>query len=221
MCSHYQTLKDAELLLKKFGAPNKPAGAKYEMWPRYAGVFIRRPVEHDAGDEAVPEREAVVGQWGMIPPGTRPEKLAEANKKSTFNARSETAHQLWTFRNAWAKAQRCIIPADAIFEPDWRSGAAMATRFTRADGAPLGIAGLWDRWRDAAGQLQESYTMLTINADQDPLFRNYHQAGKEKRMVVILPEGAYGDWLTAPADATRAFLVPFPADRLVATPMAK
>lgn len=97
----------------------------------------------------------------------------------------------------------------------------MATRFTRADGAPLGLAGLWDRFRDTAGQLQESYTMLTINADQDPLFRDYHQAGKEKRMVVILPEGAYGDWLTAPADATRDFLVPFPADRLVATPMEK
>lgn len=221
MCSHYQTLKDAELLLKKFGAPNKPAGGKYDMWPRYPGVFIRRPVEHDAGDEAVPEREAVVGRWGMIPPGTRPEKLAEASKKSTSNARSETAHQLWTFRNAWAKAQHCIIPAAAIFEPDWRSGAAVATRFTRADGAPLGIAGLWDRFRDAAGQWQESYTMLTINADQDPLFRDYHQAGKEKRMVVILPEGAYGDWLTAPADATRDFLVPFPADRLVATPMGK
>ncbi|CAB3877655.1 hypothetical protein A9G00_26980 [Achromobacter xylosoxidans] len=43
-------LKDAELLLKKFGAPNKPAGGKYDMWPRYPGVFIRRPVEHDAGD---------------------------------------------------------------------------------------------------------------------------------------------------------------------------
>lgn len=37
MCSHYQTLKDAELLLKKFGAPNKPAGGKYDMWPRYPG----------------------------------------------------------------------------------------------------------------------------------------------------------------------------------------
>lgn len=35
MSSHYQTLKDAELLLKKFGAPNKPAGGKYDMWPRY------------------------------------------------------------------------------------------------------------------------------------------------------------------------------------------
>ncbi len=220
MCSHYQTLKDAELLLKKFGAPNRPPGGSYDMWPRRSGVFIRRPIEHDAGDEAVPEREAVVGRWGMIPPSTKPEKLAEANKKSTFNARSETAHQLWTFRNAWAKAQHCIIPADAIFEPDWGSGVAVATRFSRTDGAPLGIAGLWDRWRDEAGQLQESYTMLTINADKDPLFRDYHQAGKEKRMVVILPEGAYGDWLTAPTDATRDFLVPFPADKLKATPAA-
>ena len=64
MCSHYQTLKDAELLLK-FGAPN--AGRwQYDMWPRYPGIFIRRPVEHDAGDEAVPEREALVGRWGMM-----------------------------------------------------------------------------------------------------------------------------------------------------------
>lgn len=62
MCSHYQALKDAELLLKKFGAPNKPARAQYEMWPRYAGVFIRRPMEHDVGDEAVLEREAVEGR---------------------------------------------------------------------------------------------------------------------------------------------------------------
>lgn len=61
--------------------------------------------------------------------------------------------------------------------------------------------------------------MLTINADQDPLFRDYHQPNKEKRMVVILPEGAYGDWLIAPADATRNFLVPFPAEKLLATPM--
>ncbi|CAB3636680.1 MULTISPECIES: SOS response-associated peptidase [Achromobacter] len=38
-------------------------------------------------------------------------------------------------------------------------------------------------------------------------------------MVVILPEGAYSDWLTAPADAAKEFLAPFPADKLVATPM--
>lgn len=142
MCSHYQTLKDAELLLKKFGAPNKPAGGKYDMWPRYPGVFIRRPVEHEAGDEAVPEREAVVGRWGLISAMTKADGLDKAGKLSTFNARSETAAKSFTFSNAWRRAQHCIIPADAIFEPDWRSGAAVATRFIRADGAPLGIAGL-------------------------------------------------------------------------------
>lgn len=221
MCSHYQTLKDAELLLKKFGAANKPTGWRYDMWPGYPGVIVRRPVEHDAGDEAVPEREAVVGQWRMIPPGTPSSKLEAANKKHTFNARSETAHRLWTFRNAWAKGQHCIIPADAVFEPDWRSGKSVPTRFTRADGSPLGLAGLWDRYRDEAGEWQVSYTMLTINADEDPLFRHYHKPDDEKRMVVILPEGAYGDWLEADAQSTRDFLVPFPAEKLIATPMAK
>ncbi|MFH7106439.1 hypothetical protein ACFWXM_01175 [Achromobacter xylosoxidans] len=38
MSSYYQTLKDAELLLKKFGAPNKPAGGKYDMCPRYPAL---------------------------------------------------------------------------------------------------------------------------------------------------------------------------------------
>lgn len=41
MYSHYQSLKDAELLLKNFGALNKPAGGTYDMWPRYPGKFIR------------------------------------------------------------------------------------------------------------------------------------------------------------------------------------
>ena len=113
---------------------------------------MRRPVEHDAGDEAVPEREAVAGRWSLISAMTKADGLDKAGKLSTFNARSETAPKSFTLGNAWRRGQHCIIPADANFEPDWRSGAAVATRFTRADGAPLGIRGLWDRWRDAAGQ---------------------------------------------------------------------
>lgn len=217
MCSHYQTLKDAELLLKKFGVTRPGVLGKYDMGPRYQGVFVRRPPEHDAGDEAVPSIEAVEGRWGLISSSTVPDRLGGAEKLSTFNARDDRVANSFTFRNAWRRAQHCVIPADAIFEPDWRSGKAVATRFTRADGAPLGIAGLWDRYRDATCAWRESYTMLTINADQDPLFRHYHQPDKEKRMVVILPEGAYGDWLTASAEQSRDFLLPFPSEKLVAT----
>lgn len=216
MCSHYQMIKDQERLERYFRARSDMPPVTLDMYPRRPGQFMRRPPEWESGDEAVPEREIVTGRWGLIPNQTRADGLAKAGKINTSNARAETAAKLWTFRNAWARGQRCIIPAEAIFEPDWRSGKAVPTRFTRADGAPLGVAGLWDRYRDAGGVWQDSYTMLTINADSHPLFQHYHRPEKEKRMVVILPDGAYDDWLTAPVDATSDFLVPYPADALVA-----
>ncbi|WP_231952171.1 hypothetical protein [Achromobacter sp. MFA1 R4] len=71
MCRHYQTLKDAELMLKKFGVTRPGVLGKYAMRLRYQGVFVRRPLEHDC-DEAVPELEAVTGQGadlGIHPSG--------------------------------------------------------------------------------------------------------------------------------------------------------
>jgi len=221
MCSHYQGIKKREQMEKYFRAHGIPLPPNWDMWPRRLGELVRRPPEWDSGDEAVPEREVEIGRWGLISAMTRADGLAKAEKLSTFNARSETAHKSYTFGNAWRNGQRCIVPAEAVYEPDWRSGKAVPTRFTRADGAPLGIAGLWDQYKDADGNWQLSYTMLTINADAHPLFKEFHRPNDEKRMVVILPDGAYDDWLTAPAADTRDFLQPYPADALVATPEPK
>lgn len=223
MCSHYQAAKAVALLEKRFPGVAWPTGdiGKTDMWPKYAGLFIRRPPEHDAGDEAVPEREALTGRWGLLSALTKAEGADKALKLSTFNARSETAAKSFTFGNAWRKAQHCIIPAEAFFEPDWRSGKAVPTRFTAADGEPIGIAGLWDRWRSQTGEIVESFTMLTINADKHELLRDYHRPTDEKRMIVVLPAGAYDAWLTAPANDTMDFMQPYPADRLVATPVPR
>lgn len=40
------------------------------------------------------------------------------------------------------------------------------------------------------GETVHSYSMLTVNADGHPLMRNYHRQGSEKRMVLVLPNGA-------------------------------
>lgn len=53
--------------------------------------------------------------------------------RQTYNARSETVASKPSFRDAWRKGQHCTIPADAIFEPDWRSGKAVPARIVRAD----------------------------------------------------------------------------------------
>jgi putative SOS response-associated peptidase YedK len=224
MCSHYQAVKKADQLEKYFRARGQ-VPPKTDMWPRYAGVFVRRPPEWESGDEAVPEREAVVGRWGLISAMTKPDDFDKAGKLSTFNARDDRVSTAFTHRNAWHRAQHCIIPADWIFEPDWRpvyegaSKGPVPTRFTRADGAPLGIAGLWDRVRTPAGDWLDTYAMVTINADQHELFKHYHKREDEKRMVVILPDGAYGDWLAATAEQARDFLLPYPGEKLVAEPI--
>ncbi|HSH91487.1 MAG TPA: SOS response-associated peptidase family protein [Ramlibacter sp.] len=213
MCSHYQAIKNRERYYRKFGVYPPPHDYVEDMWPRYMGAFIRRPPEIGSGDEAVPPRESVLGRWGLVPWATKdaPKQL----KLSTFNARAEGAANSFTFGGAWRRGQRCIIPAEAIFEPDWRSGKHVPTRIARADGEPLGIAGLWDKWQAPEGPLL-SFTMLTINADQHEFMCRFHRADEEKRMVVVLREADFDAWLQAPAERTHEFMRQCPPADLVA-----
>ncbi len=119
-----------------------------------------------------------------------------------------------SFREAWKRAQHCIIPAQAIYEPDWRSGKAIPTRIERSDGRPMGIAGLWSVWKSPQGDWVHSYTMLTTIADTHPLMNQFHKPTDEKRMVVVLPESVYDEWLVATAERSEQFLVPFAAEGL-------
>lgn len=74
----------------------------------------------------------------------------------------------------------------------------------------MGIAGLWTGWRAPDGTVVHSYVMLTVNADDHPLMRQFHKPGDEKRMVVILEESDYDAWLSAPAARSMEFLVQYP-----------
>jgi putative SOS response-associated peptidase YedK len=212
MCSHYQAIKDRERYFRKFGIYPPPHDYVEDMWPKYQGTFIRRPPEAGSGDEAVAGRESVAGRWGLVPWGTQ--DAARQLKLSTFNARSETAARSYTFGGAWRRAQHCIIPAEFIYEPDWRSGRHVPARIGRADGEPLALAGLWDRWDSPEGPVL-SYTMLTINADDHDFMRRFHRPGDEKRMVVVLRPQDYGAWLNAPAQAAMDFMRQCPPADLV------
>lgn len=178
-------------------------------------------VEHGGhGDEAVPDVEVVPAHFGLLPGFAKDIKYGVR----TYNARAETVHELASFKLAWANARHCIIPAAAIYEPDWRTGKHIPTRITRADGEPLGVVGLWQAWKSPAGEWVDSFTMITINADTHPAFKELHRPDpkrppdkQDKRMVVILNEDAYLAWLDAPVERARDFLVQYPAGRLVAT----
>lgn len=208
MCSHYEA-PGRQQLLDIFGLEPQ-AEYKLDLFPGSTGVMIRNLAR--LNDEGELEAEAVAGVFGLLPFWAKDEKLA----RRTYNARSETVAELPSFRSAWKQSRHCIIPAAAIYEPDWRSGKARPARIWRKDGKPLGIAGIWESWRNPEGAEVLSYSMLTINADDHELLRNYHKSDSEKRMVVILPAGAYRDWLKATPAESLDFLRQYPADRLQA-----
>lgn len=221
MCSHYvgQTAR-AKLARMGVALPENweaPSGGLH-IYPIQKSDIIRRPSELVSGDDAVPRMEMVDAHFGLLPIFAKDIQYG----KRTYNARSETVAELASFRQAWAMAQHCIIPAAAIYEPDWRSGRFVPTRIERADGETLGIAGLWNAWKSPAGQWVNSFSMLTINADTHPIFKELHRPDlrrppdqQDKRMVVVLNEDAYDAWLDAPASQSMDFMRQFPAHRLV------
>jgi len=155
MCSRYEA-PTPERLQEEFGV-EFDAQEKLELWPGYAGPFLRKPRNVDPYDDAVLPFEAEAGVFGLLP-FWADKKLA----RSTYNARSETASVKRSFREAWKKAQHCIIPAVAIYEPDWRTGKAIPTRISRADGRLLGIAGLWEVERQPFLGLMSGLTNYTM-----------------------------------------------------------
>ncbi|MFD1894961.1 SOS response-associated peptidase family protein [Ottowia beijingensis] len=195
MCNRYVTPDEAEIERAwHIGGRNPVRWWDEVVFPRGRGVFIRRAV-HDAAYS----RELVAGQWGLIPHFAKSAKLPY----STNNARSEELAAKPTYRTPWAKGQRCIIPADSFDEPCWETGRNVWWRFRRADGAPWGLAGLWNTWTDrATGEVHESYTMLTLNADHHPLMSRMHKPdpklppdSQDKRSVIPIESSDVDQWL--------------------------
>ena len=212
MCANYQPVTAQDRMLTFFGVERPRDEAPPESYPGYQAPFIVR-----RSDRVELERQAELGLFGIIPHWSKDLAIG----RRTFNARSETAAEKPSFRDAWRRGRRCVIPAEAIYEPNWETGKAVRWRISRRDGLPMGIAGLWGIWRAPDGRDVLSFTMLTINSDAHPLMKRFHKPGDEKRMVVTHDEADYDAWLECPVERMRDFLLPFPAERLQAEPWPK
>jgi putative SOS response-associated peptidase YedK len=222
MCNRYTPARGADLQRDLFGAPvvNVPpeAWARRRIGPNQRGLFLRPK------GSAVVE---VVGLWGLIRPGSSGElEMVGGRPRMTNNARFETVATKPTFRQAWARGQRCLIPAWGFDEPNWESGKNVWWEMSRADGNPWAIAGLWSEWTNPqTGEIVPSYTMITINADHHPLMRRLHKPdpnlppdAQDKRSVVPLAPESWKRWLYAANDEATNLLVLPPESTFLAGP---
>ena len=228
MSDRYESVQIASLYAEAFHVPAPISPVAREVWQRQLGVFIRAgqspAIVATAVDEparAILSRGLVAGQFGLVPSWVKSASEAKLRSTKLVNARSETVTTSNNFREAWMNGQRCIVPMMAFQEDDWRSGKAVPTRIARVDGKPMGVAGLWESWTGAQGEVITSYTLLTVSANSHALMHRYQQPGNEKRMPVILNEGAVDAWLSALPEKAKEFMRAYPANWLTANPIEK
>ena len=124
-------------------------GLNWNVAPTQPAIVIRR-------HPGTAERRLDLLRWGLVPHFTKDLKA----RKRPINARSETANTLGMLRGALA-ARRCLVPAAAFYEwkamPDGKQPYAIA----RTDGGPIAFAGLWESWREPAGETLRTFTIVT------------------------------------------------------------
>jgi putative SOS response-associated peptidase YedK len=202
MCNVYQTTSPQRLALS-FSVPAPVETYLPIIGPWQCGPIVR----HGRVD---------IGQWGLIPwfSETRKAKAKDGRPLMTNNCRSETMATAPTFKGAWARGQRCLIPAESFDEPYWGSGKNIWWRFSRADGEPWALAGIWSDWTDpTTGEMVLSFTMLTQNADGHGLMGLMHKPDpklpadkQDKRSVVPIERANWDQWLLGPPATALALL---------------
>jgi putative SOS response-associated peptidase YedK len=183
MCGRFAFYSPHEAVIRLFGVAAAP-----EIEPRWniAPTQFIATVRETGGP-----REVVMLYWGLVPSWAKEKSIGAR----MINARSETLGEKPSFRNAFRR-RRCLVLADGYYE--WqRSGAVKQPYFIAfADGQPFGMAGLWERWRDpATGEPVESCCIVTTSPA--PAVAHVHD-----RMPVIVPPGAYAEWLDPKNEAT-------------------
>ena len=203
-----------------------PAGRPdYNMAPtKQAPVVLARAPREDR--EAAARRQLRLLTWGLVPSWSKDPK----GGVRMINARVESVADKPAFARALA-ARRCLVPARGWYE--WQASPTATDAkgkprkqpfFTsRADGASVAMAGLYEFWRDPAVTDPDdpmawltTFTVLTGAAE--PGLDRIHD-----RQPVVLEADEWARWLdpgTGAADVLD-LLAPRPPGRFTAHPVSR
>lgn len=187
-------------------------------------VVVERPGAAREGlARPEPLRSIRLARWGLVPRWAQDPSVGVR----MINARAETLTERPAFREALS-VRRCLVPADGYYE--WRAtaggkqaywihpedGVATGAQATGAAGG-VAFAGLYEFWRDPAGEWLPTCTVITAAAESGPpKLRAIHD-----RRPVVLPARVWDAWLdpslTDPVAALAILATAPPA--MVATPI--
>ena len=197
MCGRYSLIADIQDLARQFEFD----GTGFENSPRYNVAPTQSVLTVTNRDE----REAECMRWGLIPSWAKDASIGNR----MINARRETVAQKPSFRSALQR-RRCLVLADGFYEWQKVGKSKRPMRIVLKSREPFAFAGLWETWRDPAGETVRSCTIITTAAND--LLRPIHE-----RMPVILPRELEEFWLdgdVTDAAALTDVLSPYPNEAM-------
>lgn len=205
MCGRITLTSSARELAEQFelGPDLAPLSPRFNVAPSQEIATVRQ--DRDG------RRVLSMQRWGLVPHWAKDQAIGNR----LINARAESIATKPAFRDA-VRTRRCVVPADGFYEWSGHGSERRPYLFRRPDGRMLGIAGLYARWIGEGGEVVDSCTLVTTEA-------NATLAPFHDRMPVILAPSDYGPWLDRGQEEPEALmplLAPCPAEWLGSCPVS-
>lgn len=176
MCGRYVLGGDAADYAEYFGADRVVAD---QLEPSYNVAPTDRVYTVAEWDG---ERLLGSMKWGFVP------FWAKDPKAIQINVRAESITTKPMFRDS-ASRKRCIIPADGFYEWEPKDRGRAPHWVYRADGFPMGFAGIWSTWKNPeTTELVRTCAIVTTKAKG--AVSRIHE-----RMPVALDPNTWNAWL--------------------------
>jgi len=201
MCGRFSlTANEAELNLRF-----ELEGGDAPYVPRYNGA----PTQMLAVITGENPHKLSYYRWGLIPPWAK--DISIGNKM--INSRAETITEKPSFRIPLYN-KRCLVPADGFYEWQQDIGKQPYRIFVKSNPV-FAMAGLWERWKSPEGEIINSFSIITTEA-------NSFMTPIHNRMPVILKPEDEKTWLSSknPVEIL-SLLKQYPSEEMEAYPVPK
>jgi len=179
---------------KPFDRKDKPLFPSYNIAPTHLHPVI-------TGNDPT---QIQLFQWGLIPFWAKEKSIGS----KMINARVETLAEKPAFKHA-LEQRRCIVPFDGFFEWEKTHYGRIPHYIFCKDQELFSVAGLWEKWADEKGDILQSFTLITLPA-------NDFMAPIHNRMPAILTKENEQNWIDPKLSISDALSVlkPYPNESL-------
>lgn len=134
--------------------------------------------------------------------------------KRTYNARHETILQKPSFQASALKYKFGVIPVTEFYESKYIENKPQRWGVRRQDGRAFFIAALYEIAK-IDQQIIRSASMLTMDAIDHPMMRDFHEPGDVKRSVIVIPQQHLQAWLNWKNPNIQPFVEGFPVEEFI------